>query len=59
MKYILLVMAICAALLVCFYVRPAECTRCAPTECYYDISCGFGCWCYKGQWEFQGRCVPR
>jgi hypothetical protein len=37
----------------------AECTgaRCPPKKCSFDISCGIGCFCYKGQYELYGVCV--
>lgn len=38
----------------------AKCANCDPKSCYYDLSCGIGCWCYKANdYDLKGVCVPK
>jgi len=33
--------------------------QCQPRQCWNDMRCGLGCWCYKGQYDFKGVCVKK
>lgn len=39
--------------------EPCAYSNCPPKECYYDLACGLGCFCYKGSGQLKGVCVSK
>lgn len=39
------------------WATPAVCWHCPPKHCSFDLDCGIGCFCYKGEYELNGVCV--
>lgn len=46
---------------VMLWASTAVCWHCPPRRCSFDLDCGLGCWCYRGeeQIELQGVCVSK
>jgi len=42
-----------------YWAQNVECWDCDQSDCYFDMDCGLGCWCYKGRHEIEGTCVSK
>jgi hypothetical protein len=41
------------------FAANAYCWNCPPKRCSFDVECGVGCFCYKGEYQIYGRCVTQ